>query len=534
MMKTTAGLRVVGCVAGMLVMVHGALAGDPAGGGPARTTPLVVGVDANYSLDMETAGTTWRWDGEATDLFKGLARQGVQDFRVRLWTKDDGPHGKNYATKVVKRALDAGLNPYLVIFLSEDWSDMMKQPLPEAWKNLSFDERAAAVQAYSKDIVTHFRQEGLRNHLYEIGNEIDYGICGEYPGKSTKKNAASLSQRLWPRSAQLIRASQAGVLAADPEAKFLLHIAHWWDADFCVAFFRHMLDQGVRVDYAGLSYFPSSNIGGSLEMEQFGATATRVAQAIGRPVIVPETAYPSTRDFKGQFSRWKYDVLGYPLSPEGQQRWLADFLAYCHRHPDIYGVYYWSPEWCGEGMWKAFALFDPKGDAKPAWASFSPSSWTNRALLDPVYLEVSSNRFYEVPVQEAKARMVPLIRQLREKTGGVTVEHIALLTNTALNVGSYAVNLKASLQQNLSVTRIPGSPGLSLENAEGPDSLAAWAERLDATRDRVILVVREDSPATVTQALDLFARRNIQATQHPLYTDTPLRFGMCGAFAAAD
>ena len=298
MIKTTVWPRVIWFVAGMLVTLNGAGAGEPEGNRPGRTTPLVVGVDANYSLDMETAGTTWRWNGEAYDLFTGLARQGVQDFRVRLWTRDDGPHGKQYATRVVKRALEAGLNPYLVIFLSEDWSDMMKQPLPEAWKQLSFDERAAAIQAYSKDIVAHFRKEGLRSHLYEIGNEIDYGICGEYPGKSTKKNAASLSQRLWPRSAQLIRASQAGVLESDPDATFMLHIAHWWDADFCVAFFRHMLDQGVRIDYAGLSYFPSSNIGGSLEMEQFGATATRVARAIGRPVIVPETAYPSTRDFK--------------------------------------------------------------------------------------------------------------------------------------------------------------------------------------------------------------------------------------------
>jgi hypothetical protein len=29
-------------------------------------------------------------------------------------------------------------------------------------------------------------------------------------------------------------------LFADPEAKFLLHIAHWWDADFCIAFFKFM------------------------------------------------------------------------------------------------------------------------------------------------------------------------------------------------------------------------------------------------------------------------------------------------------
>ena len=424
--------------------------------------PLLVGVDANYSLDMEKVGAAWKWSGQKSDLFEGMAAQGVREFRIRLWTKEDGPHGKTYATEVVQRALRAGLNPYLVIFLSEDWADMMKQPLPSAWKGLSLEERASAVKTYSREIVTHFRKAGLTNHLYEIGNEIDYGICGEYPVKSAKKNPAALSRQLWPRSAQLIFASQAGVKEADPEAKFMLHIANWWDADFCISFFQFMLAHCVQIDFAGLSYFPSSNIGGSLEMEEFGATASRLAHAVGRPVVVPETAYPSTRDFTGQFSRWKYEVLGYPLSSEGQRRWIADFLAYCNRHPDIQAVYYWSPEWYGEGMWKAFALFDHRGESKQAWAAFSKSSWENRNPKESVYIEACSNQLFVVPVQEAKAQLIPLIGELRKKTGGVTVEHIALLTNTELKIGTYQVNLKASLQQNLSLELAAGSTGIPL------------------------------------------------------------------------
>ncbi len=177
-------------------------------------------------------GARWNWNGVEQNLFEGIAQQGVTDLRIRLWTRDDGPNGKEYATQVVRQALKAGLDPYLVIFLSDDWADLMKQPVPAAWKDLSFDERVAAVRSYSRDIVTHFRKEGLTNHLYEIGNEIDYGICGEYPGKSSKKDPASLKRRLWPRTAQLILASQAGVLESDPDAKFLLHISHWWDVEF--------------------------------------------------------------------------------------------------------------------------------------------------------------------------------------------------------------------------------------------------------------------------------------------------------------
>jgi len=501
--------------------------------GDSGRQPLLVGVDANYSLNMEKDGSEWKWDGEKTDLFEGMAKQGISEFRVRLWTKDDGPHGRIYATEVVKRAVRAGLNPYLVLFLSDDWADMMKQPVPVAWKALPFEERASAVKAYSRDIVTHFRKEGLRSHLYEIGNEIDYGICGEYPGKSTKKNPASLSRQLWPRSAQLILASQAGVKEADPEAKFLLHIAHWWDADFCVAFFRFMLDHGVQVDYAGLSYFPSSNIGGSLEMAEFGTTVSRLSKAIERPVIVPETAYPSTRDFKGQFSRWKYEVMGYPLTSEGQRRWASDFFAFCNRHPAIHSVYYWSPEWYGEGMWKGFALFDPKGDAKPAWAAFSRDIWENQNPRESVYVEVRSNRLFVVPVQEAKDKMVPVIRRLREKTGGVTIDHIALLTNTEMKVGSYAVNLKASLQQNLNLALMAGSKGLPLAGDEPAvaEGLKAIAAGINPKKEKLVLILRNESSPETEKAIAFFEQQGIRVDVHPLQDALPLRFGMCGAFS---
>ena len=489
---------------------------------------LRVGVDANYALDMEKAGTVWNWNGERPDLFAGMAAQGVTEFRVRLWMKDKGAHGKTYATEVVKRALAGGLNPYLVLFLSEDWSDMMKQPLPESLRGLTLEERMAAVKTYSRDVVAHFRSVGLTSHFYEIGNEIDYGICGEYPRKGAKKNPAALSRKLWPNSARLIRAAQEGVLEADPKAKFMLQIAHWLDAGFCTAFFRFMQDHGVQLDYAGLSYFPSANIGGALEMESFGATAAMVAQATGQPVVVPETAYPSTADFKGQFSRWKYEVPGYPLSPDGQRRWLADFLAFCDRHPDVAAVYCWSPEWCGEGMWKAFALFDPDGAARPGWASFDHSAWTGRELKQPVYFETSSNRLYAVPVEEAKRQMVPLVLELRRRSGGVNVGHIALLSNTVLNVDGYHVDLKGALSQNLNLTRLPDNPGISLAKVD----IAAIASGIHPAAQQLILFLREAPTPELEQAIAFFEQKGIAVVRHPKAAGKPLKFDLCGAFDA--
>ncbi len=479
--------------------------------------PVFTGVDANYSLGMEREGKTWRWDGKADDLFSGIARAGVQGFRVRLWTGDEGQNGRDYATEVVKRARAAALEPYLVIFLSEDWADLMKQPLPKIWQGLTFDERLAAVQAYSRDVVTHFRKNGLRSHLYEIGNEIDYGIAGVYPSKGAKKSPAALSRSCWPQAAKLILASQAGVRAADPDAKFLLHIAHWWDPEFCVAFFEFMRAQGVQLDYAGLSYFPSSNIGGSLEMEQFGAVVTRVAQAAKCPVIVPETAYPSTADFKGQFSRWKKAVPGYPLSPDGQRRWLADFLAFCAHHPDIASVYYWSPEWYGEGMWKAFAFFDPAGEAKPAWASFAGPRADRPPPRRNVHFEQRGDRLYPVPIAAARAVAAPALRKRLAEFGRVNVDYIKAITDQRLVVGGYRVNLRASLSGNLDLTLADDAPV--------PPPAAKSLDPLDPKTTRVVVFTADPASPALAATLALARDRGFEAVPHPQPADAPLKFG---------
>jgi arabinogalactan endo-1,4-beta-galactosidase len=481
-----------------------------------RTNALHVGVDANYSLAMEKDGQKWRWSGQEQELLKGMAERGVKRFRVRLWTGDDGTNGKNYATEIVKRTTAAGLDPYLVIFLSEDWADMVKQPAPTIWKDLDLEARAKAVQKYSQDIVAHFRAAGLRSHLYEIGNEIDYGICGVYPGKSTKKNPETLSRKCWPDAAKLIRASQAGVLAADPQAKFLLHIAHWWDVGFCTSFFQFMTNHGVQLDYAGLSYFPTANIGGSLELEQFGAVVTQLHAAIKRPISIPETAYPSTKDFKGQFSRWKKETPGYPLTPEGQRRWLQDFLAFCEQHPAIDSVYYWSPEWYGEGMWKAFALFDPDGEAKPAWGAFTNRSTSRLAPKAPLHFEAVSNRIVAVPTEEAKQKSAIALREELQIYGGVTTSYIRAITSRVLVVGAYRVNLRASLSGNVDLNLVEAPPK--------PD-WKADLEKADAAKQKIILFIRSGAEMTAAEFQRYAERKNFVVLPHPLAADKPLKFG---------
>ncbi|MBU0492543.1 MAG: arabinogalactan endo-1,4-beta-galactosidase [Chloroflexi bacterium] len=348
--------------------------------GSRSSTPIEgfrTGVDANYVPQGEMGfvpGRRGYWAGEdRVDPLELFAANGVDAFRVRLWVGKKGDSKLDYATDLARRAQAAGLRPYLVIFLSEDWSDVNKQPAPTAWASLSLDERADAVRTYARETAQHFIDQGIQIDYYEIGNEIDYGICGVFADETQPRDVASLRAKVWPDEALLIQAAIAGVREADPAARFLLHIAASWDPAFAAAFFQAMTELGVEYEYAGLSYYPSAF--GVPMAARLCETLDRLRAEVGKPVVIAEAAYPAAPMTGDMFEEWRNPLPGYPLTPEGQAWWLADFLAAMRARGDVLGVYYFSPGFYFSGeLWGPLALFDGEGRARPAIASFAAPS----------------------------------------------------------------------------------------------------------------------------------------------------------------
>ena len=342
------------------VLPMATLAEDPA---PVKKT-FMTGVDANYSLGLAESGIRWKVADKEVDLFQALRQAGIDSFRVRVWTGDDGPSGRKYAGAVAKRAQAAGLKPFLVLFLSENWSDYVKQPAPAAWKGLAFSEKLTKVSAYSENTARYIRELGVDAEIFEIGNEIDFGICGEFEEAWERRfNYAHMQKQVWSKAAQVIRAAEQGIQRAYPRAKFILHLTQWWNPDFCIVFLETMRHHDVQVDFVGLTFFPSSGLSDKNTFSALGQNVEKIVEKARRPVIICEYAYPSTPKFGGQFAAWNKEVAGYPISQTGQKKWIADFLAFCHSEQQIQGAFYWSPEWYPEEMWKAFALFGEDGNA---------------------------------------------------------------------------------------------------------------------------------------------------------------------------
>ena len=333
--------------------------------------PFAVGVDANFSLDLAGKATAWKVGDEKVDLFEALHAAGADSFRVRVWTGDTGPYGRDYACTVAKRAQEAGLRPHLVFFLSEQWADYVKQPAPAEWAKLPFSDKLAKVSTYSERTARHFRQAGVETDLYAIGNEIDFGICGEFEEKWERRfYIPYMNDRIWNKAAEVILAAEQGIKRANPKARFMLHLTQWWNPGFCTAFLDAMRRHGVQVDTLGLSFYPSSGLSEKNTFADLGANVRKVVGDSALPVIICEAAYPSLPSFGGQFATWNKAVDGYPLSEAGQRKWIADFFAFCWSQQDIRGAFYWSPEWYTEEMWRAFALFRADGTAKEGLDAF--------------------------------------------------------------------------------------------------------------------------------------------------------------------
>jgi arabinogalactan endo-1,4-beta-galactosidase len=342
-------------------------------GASAPTTPdtdFRTGVDANYTPQGEKPKRGFRVGNQRVDPIELLAANGADAFRVRLWVGEKGESKLAYATDMARRAQEAGMRPYLVLFLSEDWADINKQPAPTTWADLPIDERADVIHDYARETAQYFINQSIDLDFYEIGNEIDYGICGVFADTTHPRDVASLQTDIWPDEARLIQAAIDGVREADSDARFLLHIAAGWDPIFAVEFFRTMTDLDVTYNYVGLSYYPSAF--GKVTADRFCVTLDRLSAEIGKPIIIAETAYPAESPTGGMFADWRRPLPGYPMSPEGQAWWLRDLLAGMRARDDVIGIYYFGPDfWFSGELWGPFALFDDEGRARPALASFA-------------------------------------------------------------------------------------------------------------------------------------------------------------------
>ena len=283
---------------------------------------------------------------------------------------------------ILAAAAALGFRLQAVLILSDQAAHAGQQPLAAAWAGLTPTQLAAAVQQSAAATASYYQSLGLNIEVFEIGNEIDFGVCGIYMGTTVPVPAGVdpvntpswMEENIWGPSAPLLKAAISGVLSVYPNAKILLHIQGFGYSRGNIAaysFFQSMVNLGVPFDIAGLSY-PYMFSGGDVPQPYFAQadflTALDSIAAVGKPIQIVEFDYPAVPD-----GITKTPSPSYPFTPAGQANFVRDLANAVNGR--VESLWYWAadydlgspgatnnPECCG--------LFSAYDTPRPALAVF--------------------------------------------------------------------------------------------------------------------------------------------------------------------
>ncbi|MCI1778353.1 MAG: arabinogalactan endo-1,4-beta-galactosidase [Bacteroidales bacterium] len=295
----------------------------------------VIGADISWVPMQEDRGTVFSVQGKREDILHILKENGFNWIRLRLFVDPLAKGGYAHAmgsdgtaycgieqtVAMARRVKDAGMKFLLDLHYSDTWADPSHQTVPVSWEKYYGSGLEGKIYEYSRDVVKKFIKAGVRPDMVQTGNEINKGFL--WP-------AGKISGTVSSSFATLLRCASAGVRAADPEIKIMVHIACGGQNAESVKFLDGILNNDVKFDVIGESYYPQWH--GKLDSLEFNLG--NIAERYGKPVIVVEY-----KDFKKKVN----EITGR----------LPDGLGA--------GTFLWeatSPEWGG--------LFDAGGHAMPA------------------------------------------------------------------------------------------------------------------------------------------------------------------------
>jgi len=351
---------------------------------------FIKGADLSCLLETEErGGRFFDPDGREGDALSILADQGVNLIRLRLWNDPYSPAGEPYGggtcdlervCTLARRVKALGLKWQLVLHYSDFWADPGKQHPPKAWRGLAPRELERAVYDFTAETLRTLKSRGLAPDLVSVGNEVTNGLL--WPdGKAPA----------WDRIAAYISAGIRAVRDTLPDAGTLIHLDNGGDAALSRNWFdRYEENRGEAFDWIGLSYYPfwSGSMAG-LE-ENLRALALR----FHKPLLITETAmghtladYADLENLDGKARRGSAltaalaETIPWPVSPEGQRRFLLDLAALIRRTPEKLGAgfVWWEPAWLPVpgSTWATEAALEYLGDPGPVG-----NEWANLTLFD--------------------------------------------------------------------------------------------------------------------------------------------------------
>lgn len=327
---------------------------------------FIFGMDSSQVPALEAAGVKYYdFDGKETDVFKLLAKSGINYIRVRVWNDPFDSEGNGYgggncnidtAVEIGKRATEYGMKLLVNFHYSDFWADPAKQMVPKAWKDITdIDQKAEAVYQYTAECLTKLKDAGVDVGMVQVGNESNGALCGE---------------KIWMNIYKIMAAGSKATREVFPEALVAVHFANPEKAGSYADYAKKLNYYSLDYDIFASSYYPYWH--GSLE--NLTTVLNHVADTYGKKVMIAETSYaytPDDTDFSGNsVSGGGGITLDYPMTVQGQANHVRNVVDTVVNdiHNGI-GVFYWEGTWIavGTNSWEENSAIWEKYGA--GWAS---------------------------------------------------------------------------------------------------------------------------------------------------------------------
>ncbi|WP_295419759.1 glycosyl hydrolase 53 family protein [uncultured Subdoligranulum sp.] len=324
---------------------------------------FIRGVDVSSLLSLLNSGVVFR-DAEGNPLgdsvesqgkafMTQLADAGVNWVRLRVWNDPFTAEGQGYgggnndlkaAEQMGRWATEAGLQVLIDFHYSDFWADPGKQQAPKAWKDMTVDEKAAAVSTFTTESLRTLLNAGVNVGMVQIGNETNNGIAG-----------VMYRTNGWDAAAKLFAAGvDAAHAVADEYNTTILAAVHFTNPErgnYVSSYAANLDRYNVDYDVFASSYYPYWH--GTLE--NLTGQLKQVADTYGKKVMVAETSWATTLEDGdghdntvrvGQNDDSNMSGKDWAFSVQGQASEVADVARAVTAVGDQgIGLFYWEPAW---------------------------------------------------------------------------------------------------------------------------------------------------------------------------------------------
>ena len=302
--------------------------------------PFWLGADISGTTQMESRGIKfYNQKGEERENTALMRELGMNAVRLRVWVNPRGGwSSKEDVLTMARRAKEQCMAIMIDFHYSDWWADPGKQNIPEAWKQMGYEQMKQALADHTRETLRLLKDNGIDVKWVQVGNETTHGFLWD-----TGRAETNMAQY-----AGLTDAGYQAVKEVYPQAVCIVHLDGGCDLNRYRFIFDGLRQHRARYDMIGMSVYPYWDMEAKLTQTE-DETLERVISNIktlyheyGRKLMIVETGYEVKRPAEG------YAFMKRLITTARDE---TDGL--CH------GVFYWAPELEGHYPLGAFSNHQP-------------------------------------------------------------------------------------------------------------------------------------------------------------------------------